>query len=442
MATDTSKAPWRKSTFDPQRPLRGQRAGWSNSRNARGHGSPAYTPRNQPAVEALPPDRDLFENLHPTPLKTLAKVSASRGDEDVRVTDYEYIGSYSWTGCEAPTVIVPGAPRHWLNRNAPYNVQPDFGLFFIDHNGYKMPKAPLVPLVAAVTKRVETNPEVEFDWPSIDFVADRNFLRKLLRWVRNEDPAKDFRFDLELAGEKTVLVNRYEARHREQYNGRTYGYNFEKSSTEAAPGCQKATGHHRIAKYDLNGLKMVVRFEVDACLPPTRSRKSIDIEMSKAAVEEVAGLLAAVDLSSGTSSTSQSPFNLNIIQGGYEAKPPTIMELTTRFEGRLKDFDWEDKYNQIFFSQTPHHVLAVHNRGRFSEIQRRKLSDPQFQDIDKKMQPGFKALRKALGTIQQLVIENGHRGRLTLVCKDKELKVYERTNQDSCLPDHMIALFD
>lgn len=163
------------------------------------------------------------------------------------------------------TRLTAGAPRHWLNRNAPYNVQPDFGLFFIDHNGYKMPKAPLVPLIAAVTKRVETNPEVAFDWSSVDFVADRNFLRKLLRWVRNEDPAKDFRFDLELAGEKTVLVNRYEARHREQYNGRTYGYNFEKSSTEAAPGCQKATGHHRIAKY-VSFLLYSLEMEL-SCLP-------------------------------------------------------------------------------------------------------------------------------------------------------------------------------
>ena len=112
-----------------------------------------------------------------------------------------------------------------------------------------MPNAPLVPLIAAVNKRSETSPDFDFDWPKVDFVTDRNALRKLLRWGRNEEGMKDFRIDLELAGEKTVLVNRWEAKTRDVYNGRTYGYNFEKVSTESAPGCHNGTGHHRIISY-------------------------------------------------------------------------------------------------------------------------------------------------------------------------------------------------
>lgn len=187
---------------------------------------------------------------------------------------------------------------------------------------------------------------------------------------------------------------------------------------------------------DLNGLKMVVRFEVDACLPPTRSRKSIDA----ATVDEVSSLLEAVNISSATSSTTQTPYTLNIVTGGYEAKSAAIMELTTRFEGRAAQFDWTDKYLQLYLSQTPHYVLGLHNRGRFSDIQRRKLSE--FQDLEDKLQPDLKALRKVLDTMQQLVVEHGQRGRLTLVCKNGVLKVYERTSQDSSLPDQMMALFD
>ena len=181
---------------------------------------------------------------------------------------------------------------------------------------------------------------------------------------------------------------------------------------------------------------MAVRFEVDACLPPARSRKSID----DATIDEVSNLLGAVDLASGTSSTSQTSYSLNILNVGYEAKSATIMELTTWLEDRVAQFDWTDKFTQIYLSQTPHHVLAVHNRGRFSEIRRSKLSE--FQELEEKLQPDMKALRKALGIIQQLVIEHGQRGRLTLVCKSGVLKVYERTSQDSSLPDHMMALFD
>lgn len=437
-SSDSSKAPWRRSTFDPQAGFRGYRGGggWSS----RGRGRPpstTYAPRKDGSTtQELPPDRDILGGLHPKPLKTVQRQSAKPSDEEVKIRDMEYIGSYSWTGCETPTVIVPGAPRQWLNRMAPYNVQPDIGVFFVDQNGYRMPKAPLVPLVAAVQKRSETSADCYFDWSEVDFVTDRNALRKLLRWVRNEEGMKDFRIDLDLAGEKTVLVNRWEAKTREQYNGRTYGFNFEKASTESATGCQKGTGHHRIVSYDLNGLKMVVRFEVDACLPPTRSRKSIDA----AAIDEVSQLLEAVNLTSGASSTSQSPYSLNIVDGGYEAKSAAIMELTTRFEGRVAQFDWMDKYVQLYLSQTPHHVLAVHNRGRFSEIRRSKLSE--FKDMEDRLQPDMKALKKALDTIQQLVIEYGQRGRLTLVCQGGVMKVYERTSQDSGLPDHMMALFD
>lgn len=121
---------------------------------------------------------------------------------------------------------------------------------FVDQNGHRMPKAPLVPLIAAVNKRIEDNFDApSFDWSRVDFVTDRNGLRKLLRWVRKESKLNDFRMDLELAGEKTVLVNRWEARTKEMFNGRTYGFNFEKASTEPAAGCQKGTGHHRIVTY-------------------------------------------------------------------------------------------------------------------------------------------------------------------------------------------------
>jgi len=186
---------------------------------------------------------------------------------------------------------------------------------------------------------------------------------------------------------------------------------------------------------------MVVRFEVDACLPPTRNRRSTDSDDS---VQDVADLLAAVDLTSGTttSTTANNQYSLNIIKGGYEVKGQAIMELTTRFEGRIADFDWEDKYPQLYLSQTPHHVLAVHNRGRFSAIHRRKQTDTQFQELEKTLLPSLKLLKKALRDIQKLVIESGQRGRLTLVCKNGVLEVHERMSEESCLPDHMMALFD
>ena len=110
-----------------------------------------------------------------------------------------------------------------------------------------MPQATLLPLITAVNKRAEGK-EGKFDWASVDFVTDRNGLRKLMRWIGGGD-VRDFRIDLQLAGEKTVLFNRWEKRTRESFDGRTFGFSFEKASTEVAPGCRDSTGHHRIISY-------------------------------------------------------------------------------------------------------------------------------------------------------------------------------------------------
>lgn len=112
-----------------------------------------------------------------------------------------------------------------------------------------MPSATLLPLIKAVDKKTEDQDQTDFDWSCIDFVTDRNGLRKLLRWIDNAPLNKDFRIDMELAGKHTILLNRWETRPREQSSGWTYGLNFEKASTASASGCKASTGHHRIVKY-------------------------------------------------------------------------------------------------------------------------------------------------------------------------------------------------
>ena len=112
-----------------------------------------------------------------------------------------------------------------------------------------MPKYVLLPLIRAVE-----HTEVDFDWSSMDFVTDRNALRKLLRWLGSTryNECKDFRIDMQLAGNGTVLFNRWDKRYRESFEGAaysTYGYNFEKATTTQASYCQDSTGHHRIVTY-------------------------------------------------------------------------------------------------------------------------------------------------------------------------------------------------
>jgi len=134
-----------------------------------------------------------------------------------------------------------------LNRTTPFTIPPAWGIFFVDQNAYRIPQATLLPLITAVNKRAEGK-EDKFDWASVDFVSDRNGLRKLMRWIGGND-VREFRIDLQLAGQKTVLCQRWDQRVREAYNGRTFGFTFEKASTGTAPGCRDSTGHHRIITY-------------------------------------------------------------------------------------------------------------------------------------------------------------------------------------------------
>ena len=72
-----------------------------------------------------------------------------------------------------------------------------------------------------------------------------------MRWIEDRgdgDRPREFRIDLQLAGEGTVLMNRWEkATWAPPGNG--FGFSFEEETTVPAIGCEKNTGHHRIVQY-------------------------------------------------------------------------------------------------------------------------------------------------------------------------------------------------
>ncbi|KDR82523.1 hypothetical protein GALMADRAFT_58125 [Galerina marginata CBS 339.88] len=384
--------------------------------------------------EALPPDLDIKEGLIETPLQAIPIPTSDRNEEDSCVKNCIYIGSYNWLKGDAPAILVPGSPPHWENRATHYTIPPDIGVYLSNQNGHKMPNALFLPLIVAVNQYSQNAKKPPFDWASVDIVTDRNCLRKLTRWVGGNN-VRDFRIDLQLVGEKTVLMNRWEKRNMEVFSGRTFGFSFEKASTSPAPGCKDSTGHHRIVTYDLNGLKMVVRFEVDACIPPVAKypRKSIST------IDELTDSMNSIKISPA-SRVGQ----LQIFEGGSAVSHTAVVELTTRSQKNIMDngFDWKEAYPQLFFSQTAHHFLAVHQRGRFIDIQKRKITSEELQAIEKDAQVELKKVRKALEFVQQIAIEHGKKGRISLVCIDGELKVYQRHNDESCLPEQIMNLFE
>ncbi|KAL4249385.1 hypothetical protein ABKN59_006916 [Abortiporus biennis] len=249
---------------------------------------------------AQPVERAMNEDLRQTSIQTISRPTK----DDAVVVDFEIkhlicIGSYSWVDDSEPTIIVPGSPPIWKNKKLPYKVYPNTGIRYIDQNGFRVPSFPFLPTFKAIDVLEESRGTEKIHWPDVDFVTDRNGLRKLLRWIngvdRDGEPLKDFRIDTQLAGSKG------------------YGINFERVSTTPVAGCAGATGHYRIIKYDFDGLILVVRFEVDACIEdnskPGRSSDDVD---------DLSSLLTGLAVSSSSSSARKtagpSPGDINIIR--------------------------------------------------------------------------------------------------------------------------------
>ena len=114
----------------------------------------------------------------------------------------------------------------------------------VDQSSYRCPVFPLAPLVLAVREH-----DPSFDFKSIELVADRNNLRKLLRWTSGG--TSDFRLDVEVAG-GTVLLTRWEEKAVE-VAGAGYGHRFEVEMTRNAlvgpMGRQQLRGHNRIVSF-------------------------------------------------------------------------------------------------------------------------------------------------------------------------------------------------
>ncbi|KAK0197780.1 hypothetical protein F5146DRAFT_57683 [Armillaria mellea] len=304
--------------------------------------------------------------------------------QKVEITNTRYLGSYSWLRGKKPAILVPGSPRIWTQRPTPFTLPRDSGYQACDPNGFRLPPYPLLPIFIAVDA---------FDWASADVVADNHSLLCFMAFANCQ--RRDFRMDLQLAGSKTILCTRWEPRVLMNANPDGYGRNFEHMQTRPAPGCEHAASHHRVITYDLAGMKMVVRAEVDACLPDPNGKA--------AHVQEV----------------SQS----------------TLVELTTK--RKAKNQRWSYKHMQMCLSRTPNLIYGVHQNGVFTEVVKKENQD----SVNDHRESKLRLLRRTLEEVQQLVIHSGLRGRLTLVYEDMVMKVYQRNLENSLLPEEYLDMF-
>ncbi|EUC62026.1 geranylgeranyl pyrophosphate synthetase, putative [Rhizoctonia solani AG-3 Rhs1AP] len=328
----------------------------------------------QTLPKASSPTSKLLRNLDISTAHPLASVLLPDPvDTDCEIRDYQVLGSYNLLDSQAPTIAIPGQPRIWQEPSLPLQISPDCGYTFIDQNAWRCQESPLEPLFRSisVTQQLLGNTSFSLSEQQIDVVTDRNNLRKLNAMVRsmrsNEtltpNKRREFRIDAQLAPNgRTLLLTRYSDQLRQMISpgDAGYGTNFEHATTSnytpiltsnrGQSGCKKftPTSYHRVAKYRLADLNLLVRYEVDA----VQHASSVD---DLPTFEQLSLEQKTVE--------TQKHSTLDHIVSGILVPQDRVMELKT---GKLK---WVQIFPQLYFSQTSMLKVGVHQNGIFSKVE-------------------------------------------------------------------------
>jgi hypothetical protein len=211
-------------------------------------------------------------------------------------------------------------------------------------------------------------------------------------------------------------------------------------------------------------MKMIVRFEVDACVSTETSddTKPSAKDAPAPAVDDLADALGGMNLSSAAS-TSPPPL-INILRAGTQVPQDALLEVASRSAYYVNQLDWNELYPQLALSQTPALRLGVHERGKFTELREWQVigagagagaggasagagagagAPPDLTAERRETAAQIVRLARVLEDVQELAISRGPgpAGSFSLVCEGGALHVYGRNGARSCLPLDVRARF-
>ena len=236
------------------------------------------------------------------------------------------------------------------------------------------------------------------------------------------------------------------------------------SHTYVAIACKYIDVLNATGKQDMLDIKLIVRFEVDACLATdtgkaetrTSDTKRSAKEAPELAVDDLADALGNLNVTSTptspTTASSVSPA-LNIVRAGTEVPQESLLEVASRSKYYIDQLDWNELYPQLVLSQTPGLRLGVHERGTFTELRECQVDsddgagagEPAGLPAQRRETAAqLVRLARVLEDVQELAIARGPgpTGSFSLVCEGGELRVYGRKGvRRSCLPQDVRTRF-
>ncbi|KAJ8692006.1 hypothetical protein PTI98_011522 [Pleurotus ostreatus] len=167
----------------------------------------------------------------------------------------------------------------------------------------------------------------------------------------------------------------------------------------------------------MNGLKMIVRYEVDGYLPDTspytHSWRQAASATAPTAVNNLPDTPASVKFTAATPESTPPEFKpkaepvlhagLTVYPGGSWSVPQSsILEMKTRSQRNFDMINWSELHGQLYVSQTLHCFIGIHQRGTFTTLVRQNLRSAAMERVRASEQPKLKALRWVLaGSVGQ-----------------------------------------
>ena len=333
---------------------------------------------------------------------------------------YDTLCSYSWKQTDVPTIYVPGTPATFTKPDTfPLQLDPDTGLHYIDQHTHRVPKHQYEPVFQALAV---VNPDVRFN--NVDIVVNRSSLQNLLKFV-NDKAFQAFHLDLDIEG-STLFIGRKVYKGRVSSAPGSYGRNFEATFTTEDPELEDASGHHRVLRYKLGPLDIVLRLEVDAY----RADFEDDPDAPKSCLAEY---IPKPELT--TTIDHHSPQPTAVIARGTMVSHSKTIELKSNEKSRPLE--------QMWLGRTPSCCLGAHKNGFYKRTFEKHVTQKEFEEWEQKQQDGLQKLVWLLQKLREVVTNHTRERSAVLVAlgKGEPLQVYETKERIGALPKEIVEHF-
>lgn len=287
----------------------------------------------------------------------------------------------------------------------------------------------------------------DFKFNKIDFVSNRNSMRKLLNFV-NGSVDEPFRIDLNVI-QNTLFFTRRERRTLDIIRGPQkfpgFGHGFEEEFTTPQQGLENSTSHHRVVRYKFGDLDCVMRYEVDAWMDSKNDGEE-DGNRSNAEAEttnDENDLLASLK---GLSLNQDEPTlkkvherATKVIAQGTPIDADRLAELKSRSKMARK----RDMTPQLWFGRIPYLVIGTHEKGTIGEVVINNTAND-FETFETQQQENLRKLVSVIRRLRDLTKSRPDKACI-VVCDPKnkplQLSIYASTGRRPVLPPELMRSY-